>query len=364
MPRKSLHLVELMALATAVLHGQPTSGAVYWSATQPDCSSLMSNESAVQIKNGTTVLGYSCWVSGTFLWLAAGGGWRTSVRVAAPASAPVGVDYTFYDQSGNDLSLDTTGSHAGAGNDVNFALYANQPAEIGLIGATSNAPNYRSTATGSVYAVFYCPDATTCSNVRPQLLYSALPAEPWSLSVPISWDDALSNQWSAVGVDDGGAHRVSFAVYNADQNATTYNVYVYNGAGTLVGSGKTPSVPPLQNLGGGSLGQGGNYAALLSDVISTPLPSGPFKVLVDGGSLISAVEVLQINGPSATALQVAYDTAPASTAVAGEARKASSRRLLAAATPKPVFRTLPKWTRSSDSKVLDQPVGAVPDLPK
>ena len=167
MRMKSLHLLGLMVLAAATLHSQPTNGPVYWSTVAPNCTSL-AGESPVAITNSSgKTIGYSCYVSGTFVWLAAGGAWSSSIRVAAPASAPIGVDYTFYDTSGNNLKLDTT---VGSGNEVGFALSANQPAEIGLLGATSDAPKYGSTATGSVYAVFYCPDATTCGNVAPQLL--------------------------------------------------------------------------------------------------------------------------------------------------------------------------------------------------
>jgi hypothetical protein len=335
---RSLHLFGLMPLAVAALHGQ--SGPVYWSTTQPDCSSL--NESPIAITSGTTTIGYSCYVSGTFVWLAAGGEWGTSIRVAAPASAAIGVDYLFYDTKGDNLSLDTTGSHTGSGNKVSLALYANQPAEIELRGATSDGPNYRTTATGSVYASFYCPDAATCQDVLPQLIYSALPTYPWSLSVPIVWDSATWTQWSAQGIDDGGVHRVSLVIYNADRTAASYTVRVYNSAGTLVGSGKTPSIPPLQDLGNGTFGQGGTYGVLLSHVISTPLPSGVFKVLVDGGSLYSAVEMLQVNGSSATTLQVAYDTAPANAASAAPIQRPNVRRPRAQSTSKPVFNDVPQ----------------------
>src|ERR1035438_4265182 len=89
MRMKSLHLLGLIALAAAALHGQPTNGPAYWSTTVPDCSSL--NETAVSIKNSSgAVIGYSCYVSGTFTWLAAGGGWTSAVRAGAPASAPLG----------------------------------------------------------------------------------------------------------------------------------------------------------------------------------------------------------------------------------------------------------------------------------
>jgi hypothetical protein len=221
-------------------------------------------------------------------------------------------------------------------------LSANQPVEVNLLGATSNAPNYSSTSTGSVYAVFYCPDATTCGNVLPQLLYSALPTVAWSLSVPISWDTELWTQWSAEGIDDGGTHKVSLVVYNEDITATSYTVRVYDNTGSLAGTGTTPSIPPLQSLPSGSLGQGGTYGALLSDVISTPLPSGIFKVLVDGGSQYCAVEVLQFTGPSATALQVAYDTEPGSRSSAASLRRSSVRSSRVASMPKPVFRALAK----------------------
>ena len=334
MRMKSFHLLGLMALAAATIHSQPTNGAVYWSTVAPNCTSL-AGELPVAITNssGKTV-GYSCYVSGTFVWLAAGGGWSSSIRVAAPASAPIGVDYTFYDTSGNNLKLDTT---VGSGNEVGFALSPNQPSEIGLVGATSDAPQYGSTATGSVYAVLYCPDAATCGDVAPQLLYSALPATPWALSVPISWDTELWTQWSAEGIDDGSAHRVSLVIYNEDTTATSYTVRGYDSTGSLAGTGTTPLIPPLQPLGNGSFGEGGTYGALLSDVIATRLPAGVFKVLVDGGSKYSAVEVLQFNGLSATALQVGYDSAPGSGSRAASVERVNIRSARVESTPKRAF---------------------------
>jgi hypothetical protein len=303
----------------------------------PDCSSL-AGESPVAIANSSgKTIGYSCYVSGTFVWLAAGGGWSSAIRVAAPASAAIGVDYTFYDANGNNLKLDTT---VGSGNDVNFALSPNQPSEIGLTGATSGAPQYASTATGSVYGVFYCPDAAACANVVPQLLYSALPGTPWALSVPISWDTELWTQWSAEGIDDGGARRVSLVIYNEDITATSYTVRVYDSTGALAGTGTTPSIAPLQPLSIGSVGEGGTYGALLSDVIATRLPAGVFKVLVDGGSKYSAVAVLQFNGQSATALQVAYDSAPVSGLKAASIERSNVRSARVTSTSRQVFGAL------------------------
>ncbi|MGA3027948.1 MAG: hypothetical protein ABSF98_24610 [Bryobacteraceae bacterium] len=349
---KSLQVLGLIFLAAATVHSQPTNGPVYWSpvSSPPDCSSLMDNESAVGILNGSgTTIGYSCYVSGTFVWLAAGGPWGSSIRVAAPTSAPIGVDYTFFDTNGNNLSLDTTCSggvvcYSGGSNDVNFALSANQPAEIDLLGAAGTS--HGATETGSVYTVFFCPDAITCGNVLPQLLYSALPTIPWSLSVPIAWDDALSTTWSAEGIDDGGSHRVSFVVYNEDTTttaSTSFNVYVYDSAGNLAGTGTTPPIPPIPVLSDGSYGEAGTYGNVLSQVIKTPLPSGVFKILVDGGpnGIYSAVEVLQFTGSSATTLQVAYDSPPTASASAiAASRRPTGRRARALSPPKRVPGTL------------------------
>jgi hypothetical protein len=178
--------------------------------------------------------------------------------------------------------------------------------------------------------------------VLPQLLYSTLPTNSWLLSVPISWDTELWTQWSAEGIDDGSTRRVSLAIYNEDVTATSYTVRVYDSTGVLAGTGTTPSIPPLQPLPDGSLGEGGTYGALLSDVISTPLPRGVFKVLVDGGSKYSAVEVLQFDGPAAVALQVAYDSAShsSSSLSAASARRRNLRSARMASMPKPVFSAL------------------------
>lgn len=350
MPIRAFPCIAFVALAAGALHGQPVAvpgtqppvtGPVYWSTTAPDCSGL-SGESPVAITSASRTVGYSCYVSGTFVWLAAGGGWSTAIRAAAPASASIGVDYSFYDASGNSLKLNRASGRSPAlsGDDVNFALSPNQPSEINLLGATSDAPGYANTATGTVYAVFYCPDAATCGNVLPQLLYSALPATLWSLSVPVAWDTALATEWSAVGIDDGGAHRVSLAIYNEDIAPASYRIRVFDGAGNIAGSGTTRSILPLQSLPDGRYGEGGVYGALLSDVVTTPLPSGPFKIIIDGGSSYSAVEVLQFNGPSATTLQVGYDRQSA-LSFNQALRFADRSQSRVAARPKPVFGALP-----------------------
>lgn len=337
-------------LAAAMLHGQPTTGAQYWSTTAPDCSMLGESAPATITNASGTTVGYSCYVTGTFIWLAAGGTWQSSIRVAAPASGALGVDYSFYDNGGNNLNLDAAvGTSTASGNDVNFALNTNQPSEVRLLGAPSEAPNYGTTQTGTVYAVFYCPDANTCSSVLPQLLYSFIPIKPWSLSVPIAWDYSFSSvqpqgawsQWSAQGIDDGGTHLVSLVIYNWDTVATIYTVRVYDSTGALVGTGTTPSIAPVPVASDGTYGEGGTYGVLLSKLISTRLPSGIFKVLIDGGANYSSVAVLQFNGDSATSLQVAYDSAPASTTAATSTQMSVKRARVAAKT-RQQFGTLAK----------------------
>jgi hypothetical protein len=355
MSMKALHVFALIPLAAAMLHGQPANGPVYWSPVAPDCTGA-SGPISITNASGATI-GYSCYVAGTFVWLSAGDSWTTSIRVAAPASGPIGVDYFFYDKTGNDLSFDAKfngDSSISSGTGASFSLSANQPSQINLLGATGTGPAYTALSQGSAYAVFYCANGAICLDVLPQLIYSEVPTIPWSLSSPIAWNTGVWTQWSAVGVDDGKDNFLSFAVYNQGTavdrgTATAYTIRIYDSAGQLAATGTTPPIPPFQNLASGNLGQAGTYGALLKDVISTPLPSGPFKILIDGGSEYSSVAILQFSGASATTLQVAYDSAPAAGATAGattSATAAASRlsaiRASRVGSSRPVFSPLPR----------------------
>src|ERR1019366_4463547 len=228
------------------------------------------------------------------------------------------------------------------------------PSEIVTLGATANAPSYGLLSFGTVYAVYYCPDATTCGNVLPQLVYLQQPTHPWLATVPIAWDNAVSTQWSAEGVDDGVTNIVSFVVYNEGSTATSFTIDIYDSTGTLVATGTTPSIPPFASLSGGYYGEAGTYGATLRTIIPSGLPSGIFKILVDGGTEDSAVLMLQFSGlqyavPSMSSMQVAYDAAPSSTAaVAAAARRAHAQRVRTVPTQERVFSALPKEPDAKD----------------
>ncbi|HEV8416156.1 MAG TPA: hypothetical protein VGQ49_21365 [Bryobacteraceae bacterium] len=309
---KLFHLWTRMGVLTALtamgLHASPpTTGARYWS-TDPnlDCSSA--HALAIQVPLASGGLGVSCLVSGTFVWMAAGGSWSTAIRVAAPASGAIGIDYGFW-QDGQRISMDISpgrGAVPVSNNLFSLALNANQPSEIRLLGATNTAPQYGTTQTGFVYANFYCPDAATCATLVPQLLYSFAPIKPWSLSVPISWDSGFSSfqppgilaKWSAVGIQDA-THLISFGICNQSRFEATFDVRVFDSNGSLIGQATTPLIPVLATHG-----------FLLTDVIRTPLPPGILKITVDSGSNLSSVTFLQFDGDSATSLQVASDSPP------------------------------------------------------
>ena len=304
---KSVHLLTLTVLAAAALNGQQ-----YYSNPAPDCSALGENPVAVTNSSGTTI-GYSCYASGTFVWYAAGGGqWSSQIRVAAPSTGAINVDYTFYDTSGNPFNLDTRNSAAATvtNNEVNFSLNPNQPQETDLLGGAGNGPGYSTLEVGSVYVYFLCPNSDSCLTVTPQLLYSALPSTPWSLSVPIVWDGNAWPEWSAEGIDNRGTGNdaMSFVIYNDDVTATTCTVTAYDSNGNQAATATTKTINPLQNSGNG---EGATYGANLTGPNSlfgtTKLPSGLFKLLFDCGSVNTEVEVLQYTGASATTLQVAYD---------------------------------------------------------
>ena len=333
---KSLCILGLLTLAARTLPGQ-----TYWSTSKDlDCSGSNAAganvQGPLQITAPTGGTGYVCYVSGTFLWYDAGAGWHTALRVAAPESGAIRADYSFVGIAGNALPLDiaTNGgtSETQSGSEAVFALNANQPLEVDLLGRAGTGPGYTTQTGGSVYAIFECPDATTCSYVTPQLLFSALPSDPWSLSVPISWDGVEQDQWSAEGLNDA-THLMSFAIYNADSSAATYTITVYDSNGNLVATGTGPSSPlaPLKN---GAYGTGGVWAALLSSAVSTTLPQGMLKVVISA-STKSNVMVLQFDGPSATTLQVGQDAVPGASAGATSIGHAKVRRAPTAFTPAP-----------------------------
>jgi hypothetical protein len=313
----------VMLLVSATLYGYPpTTGAQWWS-TNPnlECASMHSLIYEIPLAMGGT--GYACGVTGTFVWWAAGGGWETSIRTAAPGSGAIGIQYVFYDGDGSPIALDTiSASSRASGNTVSLVLSANQPTEVQLLGASSDAPQYNTTQTGSVFGIFLCPDPATCATVLPQLLYSSLPLKPWSLSVPIAWDSSfsflqpsgLSTRWSAVGINDA-THVISFAIYNQSAMPASYTVRVYDSNGSLAGQATTPLVPGINGVGGVT----GTRGFLLTDVIRTALPAGILKVTVEASTLSSAL-FLQFNGDSATSLQVTSDVAPGTSTGVAAAR--------------------------------------------
>ena len=282
----------------------PTTGAQWWS-TDPNLSCAAYRSLIYEVPLSSGGKGYACGVTGTFVWFAAGGSLSTSIRMAAPASGAVGVQYLFFDEGGNRISLDTiAGAARASGNSLGQVISANQPSDVRLLGASSDVPLYQKTQTGSVFGVFLCSSAAACATVNPQLLYSSISAPAWSLSVPIAWDSTfsplqpvgLSTRWSAVGINDA-THLISFAIYNQSPAPTTYSVRVYDANGSLVADSVTPLIPGS----GGADGAGATRGFLLTDVVGTALPQGLLKVTVEGDGLSSAL-FLQFSGSSATSL--------------------------------------------------------------
>jgi hypothetical protein len=331
MTLKSVWLAGLLVFGAGAVNAQQ-----YWSTNSSlDCGASYStdgNGTPLKLSNG----GYVCLAVGTLPWYAAGNMWGSSIRVSAPHSAPVAYYLDFYDKDGNAATLDFLyQGDSASSSDVtaSSALYADQPLQVDIYGLHSQAPNYGSEADGSVVVTVYCPDLATCQQAQAQLIYSALPSEPWSLSVPVVWDIQTSLAWSAVGVDDSKTNTdsatkntVSFAIYNlgitSSDTPYTYTLNVYDASGALSGQAVTPSIPRY-----------GTYAALLSDLVPD-LPSGPFKLQIvsPNSDAWTAFEVLQFHGPSATTLVSAWENLPTVTSTSATSSAFNrSRRLSPAA---------------------------------
>lgn len=314
MPERKLFLVAVVMLLSAATGFAlpPTTGAQWWS-TDPtlNCSAYRSLIYEVPLASGGK--GYACGVTGTFVWFAAGGSWGTSIRMAAPASGAVGVQYLFFDEDGNRISLDTiAGAAQASSNSIGLVMGANQSSEVRLLGASSDAPLHQKTQTGSVFGIFLCSSAVTCATVNPQLLYLSLSVPGWSPGVPIAWDSTfsplqpvgLTTRWSAVGINDA-THLLSFAIYNQSAASTAYSVRVYAADGSLAAESVTPLVPGS----GGADAAGATRGFLLRDVIGAALPQGILKVTVEGDGLSSAL-FLQFSGGFSTALPTSPESIP------------------------------------------------------
>jgi hypothetical protein len=314
---KSFGLAGLLVLGAFTSNAQ-----TYWSPNSSlNCGGYGTDSlgTPLQLTAGPGAGGYVCFVYGTLPWYASGAGWGSSIRVSAPPSAPAAYFLYFADVNGNDATLDFTyegDSTVYSGTSASQALYANQPLEVDIYGLDSQAPNYTTTANGPVTVLIECPDANTCSQAQAQLIYSALPSQPWSLSAPVIFDWQTSLAWSSVGIDDSATNTnpntkntVSFVIYNLDTTGLvshTYTLNVYDSTGSLFSSATTPSVPIY-----------GSYANVLRNVISN-LPSGSFKLQVvgSGATTWTAFEALQFHGPSATTLVAAQEIMPTTTATA------------------------------------------------
>src|SRR3954471_15591240 len=105
----------------------PTTGAQWWS-TDPNlnCTAYRSLIYEVTLASGGK--GYACGVTGTFVWFAAGDSLGSSLRMAAPASGAVRIQYLFFDEDGNRISLDTITQGAQTSTDsLGLVTSANQP---------------------------------------------------------------------------------------------------------------------------------------------------------------------------------------------------------------------------------------------
>jgi hypothetical protein len=287
---KSLQIAAFIVMMGSVVQGQ-----TYWSASQPNCGPY--ENLTVQLNTGGN--GYSCGVVGIFPWFTAGAGWTTSIRTAAPASAAIAFLFAYQDIDGNPLAVDANyvdGPGVTRGQ-TSFlaALNPNEPAQLDLLGLPSESSiNYSKTAAqGSILAGFLCPDAITCAQATAQLIYSALPSQPWSLSIPIVWNAQLTSEWSTWGYDDGKKQIMSFVITNGSSDPQAYAVHVFDTYGNPFRTVNTPSIPA-----------GGTYAQVLDQFLGNTTPGGLIKMTVTGTGASSAFEALQFNSGSATTLVV------------------------------------------------------------
>jgi hypothetical protein len=298
MRHRCVYLAGALVLSTVSAMGQ------LWinpgTTTSPSSCAPFHDQSA-----GTTE--YYCYYGGSFPWFAAGGGWTTTLRIAAPASGTIQVKYDFTDKLDYLQYGDTSPTDS---SEALFELSPNQPSEVTLLGLSNEGPPYATASTGTVHVEVRCADKATCAAVVPQLIYSALPGTPWYLSGTMSMDISVPTQpdstvWSAVGVNDPQASTstklnqiMSFVILNDSGIDQQYTVSAYNQSGALIGS-KVVSV-----------GNGVSKGYVLDTSVIPNLPAGLVKLRVAGNVTDTSgvdgptcqLTVLQFKGMAATAL--------------------------------------------------------------
>ena len=295
MRNRFVYLASLLVLGAVVAMGQQPWENPGTTTPTPDCSPFGDQY------DGSA---WYCVNQGTFPWFAAGGGWTTMLRIAAPQSGAIRVVYDFSEQANGsvdpvELDYKVYGSTTVEfSSKAVFPLSPNQPLELTLLGRHSEAPGYQSTPSGSVHVEIDCPDKATCAAVTPQLIYSYLPAKSWFLSGTMSSEISLpskadSNAWSVVGVnnpqsDPLKSQFITFAILNDSGIDQQYTVTAYNANGVQVGTKTTDTLVADQSTG-----------KVLQNFLTT-LPAGLVKLRVTGG--YSIFTALQFNGPAATAL--------------------------------------------------------------
>lgn len=292
-----MFLKSLQIAAFIVMMGSVVQGQTYWSSSPPNCGPYES----ITLQLNTGGSGYACRVYGIFPWYAAGAGWTTSIRTAAPASASIAFFVFYFDTNGAVQYLDANyvdGGKFTGQKSFSSALNPNEPAQLDLLGLSSEASiNYSKTQAGGwILTDIQCPDAITCAQATAQLIYSALPSQPWSLSIPMVWNADLTSEWSTWGYDDGQKQIMSFVITNGSSAAQSYAVHIFDTYGNPIGGTfNTPTIPSL-----------GTYAQVLDSFLGNRTPGGLIKMTVvsSGTPGFSAFEALQFNGGSATTLVV------------------------------------------------------------
>ena len=220
----------------------PTTGAQWWS-TDPNlsCSAYRSLIYEVPLASGGN--GFACGVTGTFVWYAAGGSWGTSIRGSAGVGSGRRPVPFLRRRRQPRIARYDRGSRQAHG----LVIGANQPSEVRLLGASSDAPAYQTTRTGSVFGVFLCSSSapalrsipSCCIRPRPYRDGRSACRSPGTPPSRRSSRRDCRTRWSAAGINDA-THAISFAIYNQSAASTTY----LDANGSLAAEVVTPLIPP------------------------------------------------------------------------------------------------------------------------
>ncbi len=179
--------------------------------------------------------------------------WETELRASAGSSSGVKLGYfpafaawPYSDGYGRHLIIAHEGRLPVDAEEVDSIRLGErrsyQATILGAVGCYPACPNDKDVTTGSLVLFFDGPNAASLDNASADAVYRHFAPDGTpdvQVTAPVVFVDEASSEWSA-SINEGSGSRTMFAVVNLSAGAQAVRVEVFDRAGQLLTSAKTP----------------------------------------------------------------------------------------------------------------------------